>query len=149
MKYTIHHFINKFQAIPEELWTTDVYQFVYKVPKKLFGFDIPFTSKELDQRCAQGHCIKDMEEFRFNRAISFKKALDAEEELKALYLLTQEEGDNTNITIASVNNGDFKYLKLGSTPKTRVINYLYNLLEKENERSNVLSEHEFARKKED
>lgn len=150
MKYTIHHFINKFQDIPEELWTTDVYQFVDKVPRKLFGLNIPFTSKELDQRCAQGHCIKDMEEFRYNRmTISFEKAMQEEEELMALYSLTQKEGDNTNITIASVNNGDIAYRKLGPTPKTRVINYLYNLLEQQNERSTVLSEHQFAREKED
>lgn len=149
MKYTIHHFINKFQAIPEELWVTDVYQFVDTVPRKLFGLNVPFTSKDLDKRCAQGHCIKDMEEFRFNRAIDFQTALKAEEELMAFYSLTQKEGDNTNITIASVNNGDIAYRKLGPTPKTRVINYLYNLLEQENERSNVLSEHQFAREKED
>ena len=149
MKYTIHHFINKFQNIPEELWTKDFYQVVEEVPKQIFGLKIPFTSKELDKRCAQGHCIKNMTEFRVNRSVNFLGAMSLEPELLALYMFTQKEGDNTNITIASVNNGDIPYRKLGPTPKTRVINYLYNLLEEENERSNVLSEHQFAREKED
>lgn len=149
MNYSIQHFINKFEAIPDELWVEDVYYSPIEVPKTLFGLPIPFTSKTLDRRCAQGHCINDIDNFLTNRNLTdYHTSLKKFKELKALYDLTQDPEDGEQITIALVNNGKHEH-SYGTTPKERVVNYLYYLLGKEYERTNVFSEDQYARAKED
>lgn len=131
MNYSLQYFINKFEAIPDELWVEDVYHSPIEVPKTLFGVPIPFTSKTLDRRCAQGHCVNNIDAFLVERTVvDYQSSLRNYRELKALYDLTQDPEDGEQVTIALVNNGQHSdYTQI--SPKERVISYLYDLLAKE------------------
>lgn len=97
-EYTLEYFINKFESIPEEKWTTGT------------------TGDSEGRHCAMGHCGA--------HTCSFD-ALIHNAEVKSLLLLTGQEKD-TLPTITHVNDDTYPF-RYGKTPKQRVINYLKSI----------------------
>lgn len=97
MKYTVDYFINKFEAIHEDLWTTK-------------SFARYFGENEV-QHCALGHC-----------GASYGSGLT--EEAANLADLFFEAGFNI---IDVNDDADGKFTKYGATPKQRVLQILYYL----------------------
>lgn len=98
MNYDVNHFINKFEAIPESKWTVG----------QLFKPD--------GSACAYGHC----------------GGYDTEEacSLRILTLGVSKRILGHSLSIAHINDGclwfgkDQRIIDSGSTPKERVINFL-------------------------
>jgi hypothetical protein len=150
-KQTINNFINKFSEIPEEKWTTDHFFSESKKNKKVLGIKVPFLKETFFKCCAQGHCITEDEMFDFLfdlHHFGYRAIISDYPELQQLYIITQDPEDKENITIASVNNGNNpKYTQ--ETAKERVLAFLYDLLAEENEKTNVNSEEQFTKQKQD
>jgi len=97
-EYTLEYFIAKFEAIPEDKWTTAT------------------TGDSEGRHCAMGHCGA--------KNSSFDAPIH-NEEVKSLLLLTGQEKDRFP-TITHVNDDTYPF-RYGKTPKQRVINYLKSL----------------------
>lgn len=125
MEYTVEYFIKKFEAIPEERWTTGT-----------------FLSYEEERRCALGHC--------FSKEIIWKlKDAGIKDDGSAAYPITEKEKQTSfkeayvlsklfcenaregSQKIIDVNNGlDSVYQQ--PSPKQRILAALYDIKAKIN-----------------
>lgn len=97
MQYSVDFFISKFEAIPEEEWTTGTQQ------------------NEIGQRCAFGHCMP--EEIRCYGRLEFGFGHTTDEGIVLWKLLRSP---------ARINNGkDLRYPQ--PTPKQRILAALYDI----------------------
>ena len=91
-KYTVDYFIRKFEAIPDDRWTTEKY----------IDHD--------DRRCAIGHCGVS-EDGNFVGAETPESCA-----LRAIFKLHLG-----NLCVASVNDGDCPWLFPQATPRARIL----------------------------
>lgn len=96
-KYTIDYFISKFESIPEDKWTTGIYQ------------------DEEDRFCVLGHCG-----FRSTIDDSNYFCTEINEEGDALIKLMSPFFPSPPL----INDGQGDYINLGKTPKARILNAL-------------------------
>lgn len=94
-KYTVKYFIKKFEAIPENKWTTGV------------------THNKLGKHCVLGHCGARWEVGEINTETKESQALD------------ELFRNNFNRLAYRVNDGSDDFDKLGDSPKERILNALY------------------------
>jgi len=106
-RYTIDYFINKFSAIPEELWCTGDFQ-------------------DGNKFCAQGHCGLKIEtrELVWHSPIIVKGPLA---EVSALWHLFK---NRIYMCPGTVNNG-WEYTYQQPTPKQRILAALYDIKAKQ------------------
>lgn len=120
MEYTVDYFIKKFEAIPEERWTTGT-----------------FLSYEEERRCALGHCFSKKIIWKLQDAgmkddgstaypITEKEKQTSFKEAYVLSKLFCENAREGSQKIIDVNNGlDSVYQQL--SPKQRIFAALYDI----------------------
>lgn len=96
MNYDAKYFLNKFEAIPEERWTTGSY------------------NNGHGQSCALGHC--------FEWGQFFSKVMPDKDQLVKLF--EHHNMNIIDANDGNYNGGDITYCEFGDSPKERVINAL-------------------------
>lgn len=123
MQYTVDYFIEKFEKIPEEKWTTRLYR---------FG----------DSRCAAGHCLTDKmidvlteyfdeagkNVFPKHKCIQYENELLEVRELGRVFHKNPSRGCDM---VYEVNNGDNPNYQQ-PTPKQRILAALHDIKKLQN-----------------
>lgn len=99
-KYNTEYFINKFESIPNELWTTGRLQ-------------------KNGASCALGHCgVEDLDDLN-------AEAVALADQLKPIFVAVYEDTPNFSFSsVTGINDWADSFSSLGDTPKERIINAL-------------------------
>lgn len=111
-EFTIDYFINKFEAIPEERWTTGTFKRIINTPEKLDY-----------QCCALGHLgLKKHDDIFLN------------EKAKALQSFFNKDtsGRPSCVPVTNINDDYSERYHKGETPKQRILNALKSIKQNEN-----------------